>query len=144
MRYECEVIIELPRERVIEVFDNPDNLPKWQEGLQVFEHFEGEEGRPGAKTRMLYDMNGREVEMIETIVVRDLPDEFTATYEAPGVWNLNVNHFYEDGPEKTRWVIDTEFKMKGLMMLMGVFMRGNFPKQTLQHMNDFKSFAESA
>ena len=75
------------------------------------------------------DLNGWEVEMIETIVVRDLPDEFTATYEASGVWNLNANHFYEDGPGETRWVIDNEFKMKGLMMLMGIFMQGTFPSR---------------
>ena len=53
MKCECEVIIDLPRERMIELFDNPENLPEWQEGLNVFERFEGEEGQPGAKTRML-------------------------------------------------------------------------------------------
>jgi len=29
MKYECELIIDLPRDRVIEMFDNPDNLSKW-------------------------------------------------------------------------------------------------------------------
>lgn len=62
MKYESELVIDLPRERVIELFDNPDNLPKWQEGLQSFEHISGEVGQPGAKfpdskTRILPDIS---------------------------------------------------------------------------------------
>lgn len=30
MRYVCEVTIEKPRDEVLELFDNPDNLYKWQ------------------------------------------------------------------------------------------------------------------
>jgi hypothetical protein len=33
MNYTCEVVIDLPRDRVIELFDNPQNLTKWQPGL---------------------------------------------------------------------------------------------------------------
>jgi len=29
MRYQTEITINLPRARVIELYDNPDNLPKW-------------------------------------------------------------------------------------------------------------------
>lgn len=44
MKYELEITINLPRERVIELFDNPDNLKKWQEGLQSFSHRSGTPG----------------------------------------------------------------------------------------------------
>ena len=68
MKYEVETTIDLPRERVIELFDNPDNLPKWQPTLQSFELISGESGQPGAKSRLVYLEDGREIEMIETIV----------------------------------------------------------------------------
>ena len=53
MKYTREVVIDLPRDRVIELFDDADNLPKWQEGLQRFEHVSGEPGQPGAKSRLV-------------------------------------------------------------------------------------------
>lgn len=142
MQYECETVINLPRARVIELFDDPDNLSKWQPGLQSFEHISGELGQTGAQSRLVYDENGRTIEMIETISTRNLPDEFSATYEAKGVHNWVSNHFYEIEPDKTRWVMETEFKFSGMMRVMALFMRGAFPKQTRKMMDNFKQFAE--
>jgi uncharacterized membrane protein len=144
MKYTSEVTIGLPRERVIELFDNPDNLRKWLGGLKSFEHISGELGQPGAQSRLVFDEKGRRFEMIETIVRRDLPDEFTGSYETKGAKNIVANRFYEDGPDKTRWVIETEFAFSGVMKALSVFLRGSFPKQTLQQMTRFKEFAESA
>lgn len=143
MKYTSAVTIDLPRKRVVELFGDPDSLIKWQPTLREFTPTEGQRGQPGARTRLVYDEGSREMEMIETIIRRNLPDEFTATYEAKGVWNLVENRFFDLG-DTTRWEIETEFKFKGLMILMGLFMRGAFPKQTLKGMNDFKDFAESA
>ena len=44
MEYQTESMINLPRLRVIELFDNPDNLLKWQPGLKSFKLVEGEAG----------------------------------------------------------------------------------------------------
>ncbi|MHB1319331.1 MAG: SRPBCC family protein [Anaerolineae bacterium] len=144
MKYTNEVMIDLPRERVIELFDNPENLAKWQPGLQSFEHLSGEPGRPGAKSRLVYKEGGRHVEMVETIESRNLPDEFAAIYEAKGVWNVTKSHFEEVGPTKTRWFMENEFRLSGLMAVMAIFMRGSFPKQTQTEMGRFKAFAEGA
>jgi len=129
---------------VIKLFDNPDNMPKWQPGLQSFEPLSGDPGQPGAKSKLVYDMNGRRVEMVETISTRNLPDEFSGTYEAKGVNNWISNHFYDEDGDKTRWTMENEFKFSGVMMLMGLFMRSAIRKQTLEDMNRFKAFAESA
>ncbi len=142
MKFTTEVTIDLPRQRVVELFDNPDNLAKWQNGLKVFEPVSGQPGMPGAKSRLLYDMGRREVEMVETITVRNLPDEFSGTYEAKGVWNEVKNFFHEAGPDKTRWVSENEFRFKGLMALMGFLMPGAFRKESLKQMVAFKQFAE--
>ena len=143
MEFRTEIMIDLPRERVIELFDDPDNLKEWQDGLQSFEHLSGEPGQPGAKSQLIYDMNGRRVEMIETVTVRNLPDEFSGTYEAQGVHNVVKNYFYESGPNQTRWVADNIFEFNSLMMkVMGFLMPGSFKKQSRQFMQDFKSFAE--
>jgi len=142
MQYTVEMTIDLPRERVIELFDDPDNLPKWQEGLQSFEHIDGELGKPGGRSRLTYDMGNRVVKMIETIETRSLPDEFTALYEADNVWNRVANRFHEHGEGQTLWQIETEFRFTGLMRLFALFMRKAFPKQTLETMESFVAFAE--
>ncbi len=143
MKYTREVIIDLPRQEVVALFDNPDNLSQWQPGLKSFETISGEAGQPGAKSKLVFDMNGRVMEMIETVQTHNLPEEISVTYETKGVHNNMVNRFYEAGDGKTRWVTENEFQFSGFMRLIGFFMRGAFPKQTMKNMNDFKKFAES-
>ena len=142
MKYTSEIVVNLPRDRVIELFDDPDNLKEWQPGLQSFEHVSGEQGQPGAKSRLVFNEGGRRIEMIETISRRDLPEEFSGTYETKGAKNWITNRFFEDGPDRTRWVAANEFQFSGFMRVMAVFMRGAFPRQSLEFMELFKKFAE--
>ena len=144
MKYELEIDIDLPRERVVELFDDPDNLKKWQPELVSFDHLDGEPGEPGARSRMVYKMGNKEVEMIETIATRNLPDAFSATYEAKGVHNRVDNRFIDLGDGRTRWLFETEFRFRGLMWLMSTLMPGMFRKQSLKFMQQFKDFAEGA
>jgi uncharacterized protein YndB with AHSA1/START domain len=69
MRYSCEVIINLPRQRVIELFDNPENLKHWMPGLISFEPVSGVPGQPGAISRLEFQMGKRKMVMTETSLV---------------------------------------------------------------------------
>ena len=53
MRYKTEVIINLPRDRVIELFDSFENLKEWQEGLLSHDHVSGEPGMPRRQDQAL-------------------------------------------------------------------------------------------
>lgn len=144
MKYTTEVTINVPRQRVVELFDNPENMLKWQPSLKSFEALEGSPGQPGAKSRLMVDMGRGPVEMIETVTRRNLPDELSGTYEMAGVWNQVDNRFYDEGGG-TRWVAVNEFKFSGLMMsVIGLLMPGSFRKETAATMARFKQFAESA
>lgn len=143
MKYSCTVTIDKPRDHVIALFDNTDNMSKWQDGLVSFTHVSGEFGQVGSTYAIVYKMGKRVVEMVETLVERSLPDRFAATYEAPGVWNLVENTFTELGDEQTQWVVDTEFKCSGFIMIMSWIMPGMFKKQTMKMMTAFKDFAEA-
>lgn len=144
MRYTIELDLDVPRSKVIEYFDNPDNMSKWQPDLVSFEHVSGEQGQAGAKSNLVYRMGKREIEMLETITERNLPDTFSGTYEAKGCWNEVNNRFIENGPEKTKWRVDTEFRCSGFFMkVMSTLMPGAFRKQTSKYMKQFKAFAEN-
>ncbi|SMD37862.1 Polyketide cyclase / dehydrase and lipid transport [Reichenbachiella faecimaris] len=142
MKYTVDITIDLPRSKVIELFDNPDNMHKWQPDLVSFEPMSGAPGQPGAKSKLQYKMGKREIEMIETVTKNELPSEMSGTYETKGVFNNISNRFEEINEKQTRWVSENEFQFSGFMKLMGIFMKGAFPKQTLKFMNQFKAFAE--
>lgn len=144
MKYTQEIIINKPIKEVVALFDNPNNLYEWMEGLQKFEHLSGTPGEPGAKSKLLFKMGNREIEMIETITARDLPTEFSGTYEANGVFNIQKNKFISIADNQTKHVTENEFQFKGVMMnLMGFLMPGAFKKQSYKYLKAFKTFAES-
>ncbi len=54
---------------------------KWMNGLEKFEPISGNPGQVGAKSKLTFKMKNRKMEMIEAIRVKDLPREFSGTYE---------------------------------------------------------------
>lgn len=144
MKYSTRVEINLPRARVIELFDSTENLAKWQPTLVSFEHESGDPGQDGATSKLVYKMGKREMEMLETIVKNGFPDEFLCTYDAKGVVNKCDNRFEAIGDDKTRWTQDNEFQCKGFMRIMAFLMPWAFKKETLKAMKRFKEFAETA
>ncbi len=142
MKYTTEVIIELPRQKVIELFDNTENMFKWQEGLKSYDHLEGNPGQEGARTAMVYESRRGELKMTETITKRKLPEEFHAVYEAKGVYNEMYNYFVENEPGRTTWRTVSVFRFRGLMALMAPFMKTAFTGNTLLNMERFKNFVE--
>jgi hypothetical protein len=89
-------------------------------------------------------MGNRIVEMTETILVRNLPDEFTGSYEAKGVYNIVKNRFQKITDDKTKYITEQEFQFKGFMKCIAFLMPGAFKKQSVKYLNSFKNFAESA
>lgn len=144
MKYSTEIDINLPVARVIELFDDPENLKHWQPGLKSFEHLSGTPGQPGAKSKLLFQMGKREIEMIETVTVRNLPQEFSGTYEADGVFNIVKNYFVPIDENRTKYISEQEFQFKGFMKIMGWLMPGMFKKQSQVFLENFKNFAEKA
>lgn len=141
--YTVHVDIDLPRDRVVALMDDPDNLFKWQEGLQAFQPLSGEPGQAGARSRLVFKIGSRMMELTETITKRQLPDEFNGTYEWSGGSNTLRNRFIALGPSKTRWESTCTYEFRSLpMKIMGTLMPGMFRKQNLRFLNNFKAFCE--
>ena len=143
MQYDTTVEIALPIDAVIALYEDRARDADWQETLVSLEFISGEPGQVGTTTRLHHKMGKRESTMVETITERSLPDLFTATYEAKGVYNLARNRFaaIEDG--RTRWTLETEFRCSGSMWVLTTVAPGMFRKQTRATMEAFKAFAES-
>ena len=141
--YTVEIEIALPRDRVIELFDNPDNLIKWQTGLQSFEPISGDPGQPGAKSKLVYKNGKHTIELIETVTECNLPEEFNGIYEWSGGRNTLRNRFIALGPNRTKWESTCSYQFSSFMLkMMGLFCPGMFRKQNLSFLKNFKAFAE--
>ncbi|MCW3078032.1 MAG: superfamily protein [Bacteroidetes bacterium] len=143
MKYTTEIEINKPIDKVIALFDHPENMKKWMEGLQSFEHLSGTPGQPGGKSRLKFKMGKREMEMIETVTIRNLPHEFSGTYEAKNGFNIVKNKFVKISESKTKYITEHEFQFKGFMKFIAMLMPGMFKKQSLKYLRAFKKFAES-
>lgn len=144
MKYSNQVIINKPIGRVIELFDSVENLYKWMPGLLSYEHISGEPGHAGAKAKLKFKMGKREIEMIETVTLRDLPHEFSGTYEAKGIYNPQRNLFIAIDANTTKYESISEFQFKGFgMKLLGLLMPNAFKKQSQIYLDKFKEFVES-
>lgn len=142
MRYQLEMDISAPREKIIALFDELDHYKEWQPDLISYTLLSGALDEVGRKTKLVQKMGKRDFEMIETVTVHDPPEDFAATYEAEGVWNLVENRFDVVDENTTKWTLTSDFRCKGFLRLMTIFMPGMFKKQTLAHMNHFKNFVE--
>lgn len=144
MNYTTEIEISLPLLEMVSLLDDPENMKHWQRGLLAFKLISGDPGQQGAQMELHYEMGKRKVVMIETIIKRNLPDEFHATYDAKGVHNIQKNYFEPLGENRCRWVSESEFQFSGFpMKLIGWFMPGAFKKQSRATLKDFKTFAET-
>ncbi|WP_439658592.1 SRPBCC family protein [Lentzea sp. HUAS TT2] len=153
MKYTVSLEIAQPRERVAKLLADPQHLPMWLRGLVLHEPLNGEHGQVGTKSRVVLRMGQQEFEATETITRREpqnlqgIPADVVVHFEreivGKGMWNAARERLTEAGPETTLWVSENEYRFSGLMMrLVGLLMPGTFRKQSLQHMQDFKAFAE--
>jgi len=84
--------------------------------------------------------------MTETVEVKNLPEEYTCIYEAPGnwlgAWNRVTSRFRALEPEKTQWQFESDFRCRGLLKIMSFLKPGLFQKASAKEMKNFKLFAE--
>lgn len=142
MKFHLETIVDISFDRLIELFENPDNLHKWQPNVISFKRLSGEIGQEGATSELYYDMVVKKITMKETIIKRDLPDLFVLRYDADGVSNLVTNNFKELPNGRTRWIMHNHFQFAGIMKYAAMPLKGVFKKQTELTMERFKQFAE--
>lgn len=144
MRYSQRIVINQSRAKVVALFGDHSKLKQWQAGLQTVNHLSGEAGKEGAKTKLFYQRDDQELEMIETITKRNIPEEYHAVYETNGLVNIQENYFTSIDDNQTAWTSVSTFKFKGVKKVIFNLMKSAFKEQSLKYMVAFKKFAESA
>ncbi|GAB3835097.1 SRPBCC family protein [Kribbella italica] len=153
MKYTNSIEIALPQERVAQLLADPAEMPKWLRGLVLHEPQSGIHGRLGTKSRVVMQSGKRTIELTETITRRDpddlheIPQGTTVHFDreivGAGMSSVVRDRLTETAPETTLWESDSEYQFSSLLMrLMGLVMPSVFHKQSQQHLQDFKNYAE--
>ncbi|MCH8535897.1 MAG: SRPBCC family protein [Flavobacteriaceae bacterium] len=142
MKYTTEIKIDLPIEKVIDIFENPNLLPDWQRGLLYSKLIKGSNGEVGAKRKLKIDLEIRTIIMIETILKKELPHQWHGKYSANGIDSVQKNFFEALNENQTHWMNESEFQFHGGMRIVSKLMPNIFKNRSEQVMKDFKLFAE--
>lgn len=140
-----EVLIQCPIAYCMQLFKDQNNFRHWQKGLISFKNESGVPGSVNSTRSMIIKTGGIKIKMKEKITLVDLPHKWEATYTTKGITNYQKNRFTAtaiNGVAATKWESFCEFKFSGMMKLVARTHPDIFKAQTLQHMKDFKTFAE--
>lgn len=143
MKYTCSVNINLPLEKTAELWANETHFKEWQDGFESIEHLSGTPNSKGAKSRIIFG-GKRKIELLETVISSDLPNEKIGLYEHVHMTNTQTTRFMAIEENKTKYTSEVEYtKFNGLAIkLMAKLFPGQFKKQSQKWMDQFKAFAE--
>jgi hypothetical protein len=153
MKYTNSIEIALPRERVAQLLADPAHIPRWVRDVVLHEPLSGMHGQLGTRSRVVMQSGTRTFELIETITRRDpadlheIPHEVVVHFDremvGAGMWSVVRDRLTEVDPGTTLWESESEYRFSNLLIrLMALLVPGTFHKQSQQHMQDFKAFAE--
>ena len=145
-KLETTVTINKPAKDVWEYMDNPDNLPKWLDTLERYEHVSGEMGQVGSKGRQHYIENGRPFVMEEEIVEVRKPEYMKMVLTSKPMDMVVENYFESPDKNTTKFTAIAEFTRVSLFMrlMMALFMRSSkAQKQHEDQINKLKMLVEA-
>jgi len=130
---------------VIALLQDTKNMKHWQTGFERYQHLSGKLNTIGCKGIMHYSLNGKPMELEETIIEMDLPDSMEGEYVHEHMTNRMHNTFVALDSKTTIWKAEIHYtKFNGFKMkLFGFLGKQIFKKQTQKWLDNFKAFAEA-
>ncbi|MGH1433222.1 MAG: SRPBCC family protein [Lewinella sp.] len=144
MKYTCTIEINAPLEKVVSLWSNEKYFKEWQDGFESIKLLTGTPETQGATSRIILDGQQR-IELIETILLANLPEEKIARYEHIHMTNTQASRFEALANSRTRYTSEVEYiKFNGLMIkLMAKLFPSKFKAQSQKWMDQFKAFVEN-
>ena len=145
MKYTCTVTIPAPLETVVSLWKDEANFKHWQDGFVSIEHLEGVPETEGARSRILFKQGKRTMELMETILVANLPHEKKGLYEHIHMTNTQSSRFEAIDSGTTLYTSEVEYTQFNsfLPRMMARLFPGMFRKQSQKWMDQFKASVEN-
>lgn len=136
--------IQAPTSEVFRYLDDPKLAMLWLESLVAIEPLTEGETHVGTKSRHTYRENGRDVMMIEEILVYE-PGRRVKIHGDTEMFQLIADYTVTEENGGTRLNFYEEVKPKGLIMrLVLMFTRGMMTRQLIKGFDKLKSLVEPA
>jgi uncharacterized membrane protein len=144
MKYTCKTTINQPIDKVATLWADENYFKEWQDGFQSIELLNGKANAVGAKSKIILDGN-QYIELIETILINDLPKEKKGLYEHKHMTNTQHTKFVALSDTETEFISEVEYtQFNGLMIkIIAKLFPGKFKAQSQKWMDQFKEFAEN-
>jgi len=144
MKYTCNIEINAPLSKVVALWEDENNFKHWQHGFQHIKHISGTPNTIGAKAEILIVQGKQTIELLETVMVNNLPEEKTALYEHVHMTNTQTSRFKALSDNKTLYISEVEYTKFNSFIpkLMAKLFPGMFKKQSEKWMQAFKLFVE--
>jgi len=145
MKYTCQIKINAPLDKVINLWQDESNFKYWQDGFESITHLEGIPHTTDAKAKILLNDKQR-IELIETIISNNLPTEKVALYEHVHMTNTQTTRFEVIDNQTTLYISEVEYIQfnNWMIKLIAKLFPGKFKAQSEKLMIQFKVFAEQA
>jgi hypothetical protein len=137
-----EIDINIPQQKLAELFCDPARSTEWMHDLEKIESIEGTLGKPGSTYRMV-PKKGNLVFVAKVISVQ-LPAEARIFLDSPMVTVAITAKFIALSENTSRLVSEEIFTFKRVFgMFFGFFAQRAIKGAHRKHMESFKRFAES-
>lgn len=141
MRFTCSTAINAPRDQVVSIFLDPEKQHYFQDGFKRKVLLSGSTNSVGAQSKLIY----KRLELIETIQINNLPDEFQGLYEHKHTTNTMNVKFTPLSQEATRYISEVHYtQFNGFAIkFLAKFFPGMFKKQVQKWIHQFKLYVEN-
>lgn len=122
---------------------DPGRLPAWQPTLKEVRTLDGRRGEPGSVCELVYDENGREVRLEETVTDARGNELLEFNYRGGQAVSRIRHWFASPAPGETVWTVDCRFRFQGLRArLLAPFMKGPLRRRIDDDMARLQSLLE--
>lgn len=142
MDYVRSIRVSAPRDTVVALYTDTASWNGWQPELLSVDVLEGAPPATGGRSRLTYRRGRGTIVMTESIELNDLPDQWNALYEAPGIHNVCETRFETVDAHTTLIEQRNVFRLSGFMRVVGVLFRSSFPHETQKSLELFRAYVE--
>ncbi len=144
VKYETEVVINRPKSKSWTMFIDEKHTKDWLLGYHHMELIEGKPKTPGAKFKMVYHNDDKEITMIETTNEWKDLELFSFTIDNPMMEMHSTIHFSEPAVNQTLIHTITEVKGRNVFFrALLVFMKETFQTTEKENFDRLKNLVES-
>lgn len=130
-------------ETVWENLMNPDNLKFWLTDFLSAEHLTDKKGEEGSKSRLRFNERGKEIEVIETVLLSKPHQQYNSRMEHPAFAIENDMRLVSFG-QRTELIQTVQFQPKSFITKLFLpLMKGAMKKRSLNELLKLKHFIET-